>query len=364
MKRFRALIILCSFLTVAIILSACGNSSAAKNKDTDTFIDCVGRKVEIPKNIKKVAAIDAFTGEAMVMIGAGDFMVACPEGVKSDKLLQQIYPKLDEVSVVQSGGAINAEALLALDPDVVLVKNALYATEGEVDKLDKLGIPYLVIEYTNMQEQIEALNLIGEVVGGDALKKAKKICDYYQDTIDLVTDISRKIPEDKKVSVYHSINQTFRTDGSDSLGADWIKAVGCINVSVGEKLTADGGGYFTSQEQVFKWDPDIIICNASLTKDYFEGDTAWQGLRAVYDHKVYNVPVGATRWGQEGSVETFFGMLWLGTTVYPEYYSQIDLKSEVLTFYKDVLGLDVDDDTYQKMLDGEGIRISSQSAGK
>ncbi|SHJ54750.1 ABC transporter substrate-binding protein [Parasporobacterium paucivorans] len=351
--------------TLIVVCTACsGQSGAASGKETDTFIDCIGRKVEIPKTIRKVAAIDAFTGEAMVMMGAGSYMAACPEGVRSDMLLQEIYPELKDVAVVQSGGSINAEALLALDPDVVLVKYALYMTEGEVAKLDKLGIPYLVIEYTNMEEQIEALNLIGEVVGGKPLEKAETICRYYEDTIHLVTEISEKIPQKEKLAVYHSINQTFRTDGEDSLGADWIKAVGCKDVSADQALTSDGGGYFASQEQVFVWNPDVIICNAALTKKYFEEDAAWQGLRAVYEGNVHNIPVGATRWGQEGSVETFFGMLWLGVTVYPEYYSQVNLKNEVVTFYRDVLGIELDDATYEKILSGDGIRASSQNAGK
>jgi len=362
MKVIKYMILL---IVLVSIISGCGIQSNFNRNDsqTDMYIDCVGREVKLPKNIKKVAAIDAFTGEAMVMIGAGDYMVACPDGVKSDILLQQIYPKLKNVSVVQSGGSINAEALLALNPDVVLVKDALYATEGEVEKLDKLGIPYLVIKYTSMEEQIEALNLIGEVVGGDSLTKAEQICDYYQSTIDKVKEISAKIPIDKKIKVYHSINQTFRTDGTDSLGADWVGAVGCINVSVGKNLISDGGGYFTSQEQVFQWNPDVIICNASLTKDYFENDKIWKELPAVEEARVYNIPVGATRWGQEGSLETFFGMLWLGVTVYPEYYSDINLKSNVIEFYKNILGIPIDDNMYEKIESGNGIRVASQNAG-
>lgn len=361
----KKIIICVFFLSLLVLTTACEKNINTANSDhTDTFIDCIGREVEIPKEISKVAAIDAFTGEVMIMIGAGENMVACPNGVKSDSLLQQIYPKLSQVSVVQSGGAINAEALLALNPDVVLVKYDLYATESEAAKLDKLNVPYLVIEYTNMAEQIEALHLIGEVIGGDALKKAELICDYYQDTIDTVKNISEGIPDSERLSVFHSINQTFRTDGADSLGADWIKAVGCINVSVGQELTAEGGGYFTSQEQVYKWNPDIIICNANLTKEYFEKDETWQGLRAVYNHNVYNIPVGATRWGQEGSMETFFGMLWLGVTVYPKYYDEIDLKSEVVNFYKDVLGIEINDEMYEMILSGDGIRNMGQNAGK
>ena len=83
---------------------------------------------------------------------------------------------------------------------------------------------------------------------------------------------------------------------------------------------------------------------------------------AVADGRVYNIPVGATRWGQRGSVETWFAMMWLGITAYPEYYGEIDLREEVAAFYGTVLGIDVDDALYEQMLSGQGMR--KQATGK
>ena len=356
-------------LLVALTICLCGGCgskgdtvvSSTEEASTITYIDCLGREVELPSKIEKIAAIDAFSGELMVMLGAGDQMVACPQGVKSDVLLQEIYPDLSDVSVVQSGGTVNAEALLELQPDVVLLKYGLYIAEGEAEKLEKLDIPYLVIAYTDMEEQIDAIRLVGQVAGGSAEEKAEQICDYYQDTIDLATEKKQQIPEENQIRVYHSINQTYRTDGTNSLGADWISAVGCVNCSVGQTLLAEGDGYFTTKEQIFVWDPDVIICNDSMAAEYFKTDEEWKGLRAVQDDKVYNIPISATRWGQQGSVETFFGMLWLGTTLYPEVYSDVDLKTEVCTFYDEVLGISIDDEMYDKILSGTGLRLGSSN---
>ncbi|MCC8123349.1 MAG: hypothetical protein LIO58_07400, partial [Oscillospiraceae bacterium] len=71
---------------------------------------------------------------------------------------------------------------------------------------------------------------------------------------------------------------------------------------------------------------------------------------------VYNIPVGATRWGHRGSVETYFAILWMGTTFFPEIYEDVDLKTEVCTFYEDILGVTLDDALYKDILDGYGIR--------
>lgn len=349
-------------ICVLALLTGCmGKQQSAldlNHIDSDRIvIDTVGRSVAIPEQIETAAAIDSFTGELMVMIGAGDMMVACPNGVKRNSLLAAIYPQLSEITVVQGGGVINAESLMTLNPDVIFIKNSFYISEAEAAKLEKLGIPYLVIEYSNMEEQITALELIGEVLGGKPQQKAQLIAEYYRETIDLVNERRQLIPEDKRLRVYHSINEAIRTDGEASLGADWTQAVGFTNVSVGEQMEVDGEDYYASMEQVFLWDPDRIICNDPITAKYLRTDAKWEGLRAVYTDHVYNIPVGVSRWGHN-SIEAFFGMLWSGVTLYPEYYGDIDLKAEVVNFYRDILELEIDDQMYEMILAGEGIRVS------
>ena len=226
----------------------------------------------------------------------------------------------------------------------------------EMDKIKKLGIPYIVIRYTNMEEQIKALQLIGKVVGGESLKKNQEIVDFYKKTLKYVKDKTREIPERERVRVYHTINGVTRTDGIDSLGADWIKAVGCENISVGEKLLKEGEIYTTSKEQIFIWEPDVIICNEKRDADFFKSSPMFSSLNAVAEQKIYNIPVSATRWGQPGSMETYFAMLWLGKTVYPDYYMDLDLEETVCQFYSQVQGIHIDKETYDKILKGEGLR--------
>ena len=330
-----------------------------------TIRDCAGRETEIPEDPERIAVLDSFAGEAAVMIGAGERMVTCPNGVKSDSLLCEICPSLKDVSVVMSGGSFNAEALLTLSPDVIIIKEGILSSEEEKAKLDKLGIPYLVSAYGNMAEQMYAIRMIGAAAGGQYRENAEKIIAYYCDVIRRVCVAAEKIPEAERKTVYHSINEAVRTDGENSLGNDWISCAGAENVSAQhtESLQADGGDYYAGIEQIFVWDPDVVICNEAETKKYLLSDGKWSGLRAVKEKQIYNIPVGATRWGQRGSLETFFAMIWLGVTIYPEYYADFDLKKEVTQFYDEILGLKIDDGTYDKMLSGSGIRNASDASG-
>lgn len=80
------------------------------------------------------------------------------------------------------------------------------------------------------------------------------------------------------------------------------------------------------------------------------------GIDAVDNNRVYQMPVGATRWGHPGSAETPLAIYWLGKIVYPELYNEIDLYEEVVYFYKNILKLDIDKETYNMIIDGEEMR--------
>ena len=187
--------------------------------------------------------------------------------------------------------------------------------EEERSKLDKLNIPYLVISYGNMAEQMYALSVIGAASGEKYAENARKINSYYCDVIRRVCRAAEKIPESERKTVYHSINEAVRTDGEESLGNDWITCAGAVDVSARhtESLQSEGEDYYANMEQIFVWNPDVVICNEAGTKDYLLTDSKWTGLGAVKRGDVYNIPVGATRWGQRGSLETFFAMIWLGS---------------------------------------------------
>ncbi|MGI5892640.1 MAG: ABC transporter substrate-binding protein [Bacillota bacterium] len=364
MIKKRILLLLCLVFLVIVFYGCQTPKDNNTNADTHVVKDCIGREVVVPNEVLKAASLDAFSGQVMVMIGAGERMVAAQDGVKRDKIMQTIYPDLVNLPTIMSGGNINAEALLNLDPDLIFVKHDTYVNDGETEKLEKLGIPYLVVNYDSISEQIYAIEMIGQALGGNAQTKTMALKEYYQDVLDLAKERSAKIPETEKLRVYHSMNEAVRTDSTNSLGSDWITRVGAINVSTGEKLRIDGEDAYANLEQIFVWDPDLIICNDVNTMRYILTDSKWAGLRAVNEKKVYNIPIGATRWGHFNSAETFLAMLWLGTTIYPDYYGDIDFKQEVIKFYKDYLGLEINDETYAQMLSGEGIRTSGDYAGQ
>lgn len=350
-------------------LAGCASSSGSTSASLAgslasrvTVVDCVGRSVDVPYAPERISMLDSFAGELAVMVGAGSKLVGVPGGVSSDAILCGLYPGLSDVSAPMTSGALNMEEFMAKAPQVAVVKRDLYETDGQADQLDASGVPYVVVGYENMEQQIAMMRMVGAVCGGEAQARAEALAVLYEN---IVVECARRtgdIDVGEKVRVYHAINALTMTDGATSVGADWVKAAGCIDVSAEHPELATSTDYTTTLEQIFDWDPDVFICNSADTTDYLLTKDNCAGLRAVRAQRCYTIPVGATRWGQRGSVETYLAMLWLGATVYPERYADFNLKDYVVAYYQDYLGVEVTDEIYELMLSGRGLRKASKEA--
>lgn len=331
-------------------------SGSGKQENKITVVDYLGRKVEVPEKVEKIGCLYAFSGHVAAMLGEGSKIAAVVDGLKRDKLMGELVPEIKNAAVPVTSGAINIEELLKAKPDVVFVKSDTAGNKGETEKLDKSRIPYLVVDYKNMKEQQYIIEMIGKAIG--AYEKAKKYTEYYQASIEYVRKRTADIPANRRVRVYHSVNEATRTDNKDTLPADWMQAVGVINVSVDQNLKLLEDKYFASLEQIFLWDPDIIMANELGVADYIMNNSQWHTLRAVKSKKVYQMPNGISRWGHPGSLETPLALLWAAKTVYPEKFADLDIKLETKKYYKEFFNLDLTDETVSQILSGNGMRIS------
>jgi iron complex transport system substrate-binding protein len=362
-SSFALIVLFALILSLVTVVAGCSDGvapgSAQAAPSTHVVTDSAGRSVAVPDSPTRIAVMDPFSAEIAIMCGSGSQLVGAPGGVHGEPILEKIYPGLAALAET-SGNTINIETLAQEGCDLAIVKTTM--SDAELAKLDKMAIPYIKVGYGNMQQQIAALRLVGSVLGASAAAKADALAGYYEKTIESVKRHAAKIPASGRVRVYHSINDMTLTDGAGSLGQDWITMVGCIDVSAGESPVS-GTDYIATIEQVYAWNPDYVVCNVADTAHYTPTDARWTGLSAVADKRIYNIPIGATRWGQRGDVETYLAMLWLGSTIYPRYYSDIDFKQTVIDYYRDYLGVTIDEALYDQMLSGKHMWGGNPGSG-
>ncbi|MDI9476064.1 MAG: ABC transporter substrate-binding protein [Natronincolaceae bacterium] len=365
MRRFtedRKYLSIIAILLVLLLLQGCfakktGKSAEDLNGDSYKPVivkDYFGREVTISKPVNRIACGYAYTGHVVTMLGRANDIVAVVNGLQRDKVLTGKYPHIKDLPVPFSSGAINMEELLLTKPDLVFLRETTASDESVTSKLNQLNIPYIVIEFTSIDEQIESISAIGKAIGEE--EKADRYIAYYKKVMEDTKKVSSTIPEDERVTLYHSVNEAVRTDIEDSLAADWIKITAGINVSIEDKLKTSGEKSFATLEQIYLWDPDIIIANESGVPDYMLSNEQWAGLRAVKEKRVYQIPNGVSRWGHPGSLETPLAILWTSKLLYPQYFEHINLEEETKKYYEEFFDILLDDVEVAEILRGEGMR--------
>lgn len=355
-------ICLAIILLAASLLWGCATDTAvpedveaeAANENSITVVDCFNREVSITGPVERIACGYAYTGHVAALLGRGDDIVAVVDGLKRDKVLTEMYPHIKDLPVPFSTGAINIEELLSCSPDVVFIKTDTALNKDATDKLDSLNIPYVVIDYFSMEEQMKTISIMGKVLGEE--EKAQSYIDYYRETIEKTQEVTLTIPPDERVSLYHSVNEAVRTDLKDSFQDQWIQVTGGINVSVNDELKVSGDKTYATLEQIYLWDPDIIIANESGVPEYIRTNEQWASLRAVKKKKVYQIPNGISRWGHPGSLETPLAIMWTSKLLYPQYFPQLDMVKETKNYYSRFFSMELTDQQAQQILGGKDMR--------
>lgn len=356
MKRRICSAILALCLTAAI-LCGCASISGQTAGDTITVTDCAGRTVAVPKNPQSICCVCPFSGPIIVMCGYGDRVTTSCNNMTRSNLLTMICPSLAEAVVVKSSGSVNAEAVLEYGTDLIFVNDGTYEMPEERAKLDSLGIPYVVIGFDDLESQLDAMLVVGRALGAE-----EKMRDYTDWCKSVYADVRQALSEapDDPVELYHAVNEAVRTDYAGSICDEWITMTNVNDVSLGSDLTVEGGKAYTTLEQIYAWDPDVIICNEAGVDDYILSDEKWAGLRCVRDGAVYQIPVGISRMGHPTSTETPLALMWLANLLYPEQY-EIDFIQTLKDYYLRFYGFEIDDDMAQAILQADEMRMEKAS---
>ena len=353
-RKFISIVLI---LVMVLSFSACSSHQQSRVGETKTVTDCAGRRVEIPEDPQRVACLYSSTAHIMAMLDEGDKIVGAPNGVKSDVLMKMKYPEITETAAPYQAGAVNAEELLRIEADLILIRYSTAENQGETEKLDKLGIPYVVVDYTDMDQLETAVAVMGQVFGKE--EKAREYIQFANETVDMVKERLSGISENQQPQVYHSVNEAIRTDGMGDICGQIMSLAGVKDISIEKGIKAGADKTCTTLEEIYKWDPDAFIVNEYSVTDYILSDSKWDGLTAVKNKKVYTLPVGATRWCHPGSIEAHMGVLAIAERFYPERFDDFDMKQYTKDYYETYFGLKLDDETIDHILAGQGMLNSN-----
>ncbi len=350
-----------SLVSCASTTQTSTDSASNLEATTVTITDHADRTVTVPLNPKKVAILGILPLPAMltVYLDSAESIVAMePASMNAAKngILSELYPEVLNVNTdIMDGEDVNIESLIALEPDVVFY-NANDTTD--LEKLENAGLCAVAVSptkwkydcITTYNEWMDLLNQIYPDHAGDREQLVNTYStDKYEEIQNAVKDIEQK---QKVLFLFQYDENTMITSSSSFFGQWWCDAVGAVNVA--QDVPAENANAKITMEQVYEWDPDVIvITNFTQTKpdDLYNnaiGSDDWSNVTAVKNKRVYKMPLGSYRTYTPG-VDTPMTLEWLAQAVYPEIFASYDVQEDVKDYYQNLYGITLTDTQVQAM---------------
>ena len=380
-NRILALLLSCSMALTALAGCGSGGSSQAESSaaetvsaeespaeadsgteaDTVVITDHAGRQVEVPAQINRVVVTDILPMASVltVFLGSADKIVGIhPSSMSAAEsgLLGELFPEILEADTsFMAGGDLNVEQLLNLDPDVVLVNASSTELISAIENagLTAVGISPSKWDYDILETYDQWIALLSQMFPESS--KSEEISAYSKEVYGLVQERVKDIPEEEKKSIlflYNYDDNQIITSGKHFFGQYWADAIGGRNAA--EEVEAENSNAVISMEQVYQWDPDVILITNFTTAqpdDLYNntiGSNDWSSVKAVTDGQVYKMPLGTYR-SYTPSADTPVTFLWMAKTVYPELFEDIDITAEVRDYYQELYGVTLTDEQIDRM---------------
>ncbi len=264
--------------SLTLTISAC---TAAKEAELPgyTFIDDLGRTVELSGKPQRIVTLGPSSLESLFAIGAGSQVVGREEF--------STYPDeaLEVTSVGSLWGELPTEAILALEPDLVIAPEII--SPEQIQALEDLGLTVFFqanpVDFEGLWQNLRVLGTIsGHEIEAEAL---------ISDLEARVSAVNQKITSiSYKPSVFYELDATDPqnpyTIGSGTFIDRIIAMAGGFNI--GSVLEGDYAQI--SSEEVINQNPDIILLADApygITTESIAERAGWDGIAAVVNGQVF-----------------------------------------------------------------------------
>lgn len=265
------------FTIIISLLTAC--SSLAPASGNLTFTDGLGREVKLDGPAQRVVSLAPSNTEILFAIGAGDQVVGRDEFSDYPEAAKSIE------SVGGSFGEYSTEAIVALEPDLVLA--AEINPPELVKKLEDLGLTvYYLKNPTTIEEMYGNLEIVGNLTGHD-------VTELVDSLKSRVAAVDEKIaPLSSRPTVFYEIDASDATKpftyGPGTFGDLLITRAGGANLVTLAGITDPYPQ--VSLEQVVATNPSIIILGDAAwgtTAEAVKARAGWDVLDAVKNDQIF-----------------------------------------------------------------------------
>ena len=267
------------------VASDAGETETSATQGAHTFTDDLGREVTVASHNRVVAGMGSF---ANIWELAGGTLVGASSDAFSDYHIKSDAEKVGDFS------SLNAETIIALDPDFVILTGASSGRGGGVaqtdlkDTLQAAGIAVAYFNVTTFDDYLRMLKTCCDITG-DTEAYEENGADVAEN-IDAIKN-KTKSKSAGSVAVLTTYSGGTRVQASSTQTGTMLAELGASNITdVDKSLLSD-----YSLESLVKADPDFIFllpmgdsdeAAQKALEDQTTANPAWKELSAVKEGRV------------------------------------------------------------------------------
>ena len=362
MMLFAAVSLVC-FAMAGCSAGALSGSETEGAQDVRVITDMLGRQVEIPAKIERVAVAGS-TARILTYAGCSDKIAGVTEMDKTNDVNMpisvvndELFAKLPSVGAGGSKDISYEEELILLSPDVIFANK----DKNTADKLqEKTNIPVVCLAYEGIfaDSVYDALILIGDIMGKEehCAKLVRQLKEWQEDLHNRAKDVA----DADKPAVYVG-----GVSYKGPLGFEGTYGHYPPFTAINAKNVVDETGYSgvvqIDLEKVLTWQPDIIFLNPTnmdlINDDYKKRKSYYDGLKAIKEGRVYSqVSYNYNSTNIEIAIADAY---YAGKIIYPEQFADIDFAAKADEIFQVMLGR-----PFYRQLAEAGIGFGPLTIGK
>ncbi|KGA50963.1 periplasmic binding family protein [Yersinia ruckeri ATCC 29473] len=337
----------------------------------ENITDMAGRSVAIPAKVERILlgegrlfyAVSLLEGQKpfdRIVGWQGDFR-------KLDTQTYAVYkakfPQVDNIPLIgnTTADSISPEKVLTLNPDI-----AIFGLSGHgpgknselVKQLEKAGVPVVFVDFRTspLKNTLPSMRVLGKVLHRE--QQANDYIKFYEDNVRKVTEITSKIPADKKPSVFielraGAMEECCGTAGKGNMG-DFIDQAGGNNMA---KNLLPGALGTVNLEKVLSANPDIYIASGGKAPDnnapgvslgaQVTKAQAQSSLQTILDRKGINTLSAVKNGRSYGIWHNFYNSPYNVLAIqifakwfYPEQFADLDPNKTMNSLYSQFLAIE------------------------
>lgn len=268
------------------------------NEDSVTFTDDSGREsITIMKNPEKTTVLFGSLvclwheagGTASAVVGGDTDRTLFEEQIGRDVTLDEGVRVVADSS---NGKNWDVEAILADEPDLIVVSVSKRGYETIADSAAAAEIPVIAVQYDSVQDYLKYFKVFCNITGHPELWD-----EVAEATVEKIADVISEVPdiEAPRTLTIRLNKGDLTAQGNDSQTGSIIKELGGVNAIETDPENGMSGQVEISMENIYALDPDIIFIIQVVSEEYtrnmheeiVKDDPVWPELRAVKEGRVY-----------------------------------------------------------------------------